>query len=462
MKQMNLFRAFFLLAFFSLVAPNVNGADFQNDSIQWIKGLSWAEIKDKARRENKYIFIDAYATWCGPCKKMDRETFKEAGVIEILDDRFLPVKVQMDQTSKDAPDIREWYTEAQTIKKEFHVRAYPTYIYISPAGIVTHKITGFNDVKKFLKETAVALKPGQQYNDPNAAFFAMQEAFENGDRTYSQMPYLFQRAMKLRETEFAEAVSKEYRDYLQTLPEDSLYTATNIEFYTSHALSSKSFVFKLFYPDGSRVDRVMGKKGFSADIVDKVIMREITSPFLGVKASRMQLIGGKMDSREADWKALRKAIRKQYGKEIARRNVIQAKLFWYKRNNNQPQYNSAFHEALKTYGLDTVNRSGERASGPVNKFMWDLFLSEKDLQVLQWAADWMRKVVEASVNDGNHPVFMDTYANLLYKLGKRQEAIQWEEKAVQILKAQNSVLYLKDYEATLAKMKTGQPTWPLK
>ena len=35
-------------------------------------GLSWKEVKAKAEAEHKYIFMDCYATWCGPCKWMNK------------------------------------------------------------------------------------------------------------------------------------------------------------------------------------------------------------------------------------------------------------------------------------------------------------------------------------------------------------------------------------------------------
>jgi thiol:disulfide interchange protein len=40
--------------------------------IRFEHGLSWAQVKEKAKAENKYIFMDCYATWCGPCKAMDK------------------------------------------------------------------------------------------------------------------------------------------------------------------------------------------------------------------------------------------------------------------------------------------------------------------------------------------------------------------------------------------------------
>ncbi len=48
-----------------------------------------------------------------------------------------------------------------------------------------------------------------------------------------------------------------------------------------------------------------------------------------------------------------------------------------------------------------------------------------------------------------HYAFMDTYANLLYKLGRKDEAIKWEEKALALCPEKEK----KAFEATLIKMK---------
>ncbi|HET9053144.1 MAG TPA: thioredoxin family protein, partial [Cyclobacteriaceae bacterium] len=39
---------------------------------------TWAEILAKAKQQNKYVFLDAYTTWCGPCKWMDKNVFPTA------------------------------------------------------------------------------------------------------------------------------------------------------------------------------------------------------------------------------------------------------------------------------------------------------------------------------------------------------------------------------------------------
>ena len=50
---------------------------------------------------------------------------------------------------------------------------------------------------------------------------------------------------------------------------------------------------------------------------------------------------------------------------------------------------------------------------------------------------------------------MDTYSNLLHKVGKTKEAIEWQEKAIAAVDEASKA----EYQATLEKMKKGEPTW---
>ena len=38
---------------------------------------AWDSAMKRAAAEQKYIFVDAYATWCGPCKLLKTTTFRD-------------------------------------------------------------------------------------------------------------------------------------------------------------------------------------------------------------------------------------------------------------------------------------------------------------------------------------------------------------------------------------------------
>ena len=52
---------------------------------------SWEEALEQAKSQDKLIFVDAYTTWCGPCKKMARNVFTDASVGEFYNKKIVPI-----------------------------------------------------------------------------------------------------------------------------------------------------------------------------------------------------------------------------------------------------------------------------------------------------------------------------------------------------------------------------------
>src|SRR5688500_9082633 len=69
--------------------------------IKWITGITWEQVKQKAKQENKNIFLDCFASWCIPCRAMDKDIYTNDTVGNVMNDKFICVKVQMDKTSID-------------------------------------------------------------------------------------------------------------------------------------------------------------------------------------------------------------------------------------------------------------------------------------------------------------------------------------------------------------------------
>src|SRR5579872_3577458 len=84
----------------------------QEKGVRFENNLSWTAIQAKAKAENKYIFMDCYTTWCGPCKYMAREIFPREAAGSYFNDKFVSVAVQLDTTKGDDKHVRGWYADA--------------------------------------------------------------------------------------------------------------------------------------------------------------------------------------------------------------------------------------------------------------------------------------------------------------------------------------------------------------
>lgn len=50
------------------------------EGIKFEESLNWKQVLQRAKEGNRYIFVDCYATWCGPCKEMDKTVYSNEKV----------------------------------------------------------------------------------------------------------------------------------------------------------------------------------------------------------------------------------------------------------------------------------------------------------------------------------------------------------------------------------------------
>ncbi|MEM6397094.1 MAG: thioredoxin family protein [Bacteroidota bacterium] len=125
------------LFFFSLQAQDV-GIAFEHDR-------TFAELLEQAKQEDKLIFVDAYATWCGPCKMMERRVFNQEAVGEFYNANFINLKLDVERG------------EGPGLARRYRVRAMPTYLFINSDGDIVHTAMGAMQESKFLQLGQTAL-----------------------------------------------------------------------------------------------------------------------------------------------------------------------------------------------------------------------------------------------------------------------------------------------------------------
>ena len=109
--------------------------------------LSLKEAQTKAEKEGKLIFIDLFATWCGPCKSLSSSTFKDADLGKFMNEHFINLKIDGEQE------------EGNALMYEFDLGAYPTMLFLDPEGKLIRKIEGFVDAETVQSEANFAKFP---------------------------------------------------------------------------------------------------------------------------------------------------------------------------------------------------------------------------------------------------------------------------------------------------------------
>ena len=89
------------------------------------------DVLKQARKENKLILLDFWATWCAPCHRLDRETFTDIPLGDYVNSRFVPYRVNIDDFS------------GMDLVEKYKVAAYPTMLVVDASGAEVRRLTGF-------------------------------------------------------------------------------------------------------------------------------------------------------------------------------------------------------------------------------------------------------------------------------------------------------------------------------
>lgn len=204
--------------------------------IEFVSG-SWDEVLEKARQENKLIFMDCYTSWCGPCKQMARTTFVDPEVAAMFNEKFINVKVDMEKG------------EGKTLKDRYHVTAYPTLNFINGNGEIVHCVVGGMDVKELMAQGNVALS--------GKGLIYMQGEYANGNRA----PEFIETYLNVLDmANLGEEAQKVSLDYFATLDREKLNEKAYWNIFTKFVNDVNSDLFQYVYANRAKFYPLYGEQ----------------------------------------------------------------------------------------------------------------------------------------------------------------------------------------------------------
>jgi len=137
MKQLKLIALISMVILASAMAPNPKTVNEKEGGISFHTG-TWAEALALAKKENKLIFLDISASWCGPCKMLKRNTFSNNEVGSFYNSNFINVAVDGEKG------------EGIDLARKYAITAYPTLIFVDGDGKIVRKTMGYHEPSEFL------------------------------------------------------------------------------------------------------------------------------------------------------------------------------------------------------------------------------------------------------------------------------------------------------------------------
>jgi thiol:disulfide interchange protein len=112
------------------------------DKIPWRTDFAAAE--SEARQSGKLRLADFTATWCGPCQRMESETWPDSS-LEAKVREFVPVKVDIDRN--------------EAVARQYNVEAIPTIVVLDTEGNVLKRTEGYAAADELLAWLAAVTAP---------------------------------------------------------------------------------------------------------------------------------------------------------------------------------------------------------------------------------------------------------------------------------------------------------------
>lgn len=114
----------------SAAASTLLGAPFSD--------LSFEAASHQAAQANKIVLVDFYTTWCGPCKMLDKNTWTDAAVIQLLEQKTVALRLDAEKET--------------ALAKRYRIEAYPSVLLIKPDGTEIDRLVGYKGPEDFIKD----------------------------------------------------------------------------------------------------------------------------------------------------------------------------------------------------------------------------------------------------------------------------------------------------------------------
>ena len=132
---------------------------------QEIKWMTMNEALEAQKRQPKKIFMDAYTTWCGPCKLLDKNTFSNKDVASYINKHYYPVKFNAEGTEEilyrdqrfgnpNFDPTRKGRNSQHDFARAMKITGYPSLVFFDEKGNLIGPIPGYrtpHQIELFLK-----------------------------------------------------------------------------------------------------------------------------------------------------------------------------------------------------------------------------------------------------------------------------------------------------------------------
>jgi len=350
-------------------ATGLKGIDFFHGSFQ--------EALKKADQEGKLIFMDAYTSWCGPCRRMSANVFPDETVGEFYNANFINMKVDMEKG------------EGPELSTKYGVRSYPTFLYIGSDGKVVHSGGGARPAEAFIELGREALKKFDRSGD-------YAKMYDGGNREPAVVLAYIKSLNQVGKPSLRIA-----NEYLST--QKDLSTPQNLEIILESATEADSRIFDFLVQNKKAVVQMKSLEAFETKVY--TACKRTLRKALDYRNEGLLL--------EAQEKMKNLPARYEEFKSIS-------SLEYYGETGNLEQFSAA----AKSYADKTAKKDPLKLKD-LGQLCTKYFKDNKDMLA------FAEKTAKQAFNLSQEQPYCIHYARTLYNNGKKDEAIALVKKGIE-------------------------------
>ncbi len=390
----------------------------QSVGITFFKG-SWGDLLVEAKRQQKPIFVDVYTTWCRPCKVLDKQIFPQEKVGNFYNKNFINYKVDAE------------LGEGSEIAKKYGIVQYPTLLYLDTNLDVYSPEKVIQTENELIEEGEVILKKMIQSSQ-------LKELSEQYPSHQFDKEFILEYVKKLSDNNLP--TQSILDTYLSKIPESEWILLENLQIIGSCFSSMDSKAYQVLYPNFSMLVLNESEASTRALINMSKVQRKEKKRAIATHDEvlldkclnlRYLMLGGWSDKNKATLDSQFVHFRKQ-----AKIDLYFTAKDWMK-----------YHQECKSY----VNEQNIVSTNPLllNTYAFQYFENITNKAFLEEVLKWLNNSPEFKIN----PIYQNTYACLLFKTGKKKEAIKMEEEILKQRKGNQTEI--ENYKNVVFKMKNN-------
>lgn len=351
-----------------------------SQGIEFFHG-DWKEALALAKKEEKALFVDAYTTWCGPCKRMAKNVFTQDKVGEYFNANFINIKIDMESEM------------GMDFGAKYPVSGYPTLLFLDGDGEEVHKSMGGKNDADFIKLGEFVMRK----NDQSGKYA---EKYEAGDRDF-ELVYKYVKALNTA----GKPSLKVSNDYLRSKP---VVTDEQMAMFLLEAtVDSDSRMYKKLIENKKSVIKYQG---------EEELKKKVAQACLNTISKAI----------EYDSEDLYKEARdnyKKFDKKGSKRFNAEADMKYFVGMKESEKY----FEVLEEYCSKYIKNDAAALNAETKKI---LTAHRKNQEALEIACKAIKRATELETD----AEYWLNYSQILSMQKKHKEAVEAAKKAIEIAK----------------------------